>query len=86
MTFKRIIVKILGINSRIFSMETKQMDVREALHNLAEQLPEEATWEDVFEHLRYRIAVAEGKEAAREGSFASDEDVKRVFAKYGVQA
>lgn len=67
-------------------METKQMDVREALHNLAEQLPEEATWEDVFEHLRYRIAVAEGKEAAREGNFASDEGVKRVFAKYGVQA
>lgn len=77
---------ILSFNSRIFSMETKQMDVREALHNLAEQLPEEATWEDVFEHLRYRIAVAEGKEAARKGSFASDEDVKRVFAKYGVQA
>lgn len=67
-------------------MENKQMNIREALHNLAEQLPEEATWEDVFEHLRYRMAVAEGKEAAREGNFASDEDVKRIFAKYGVQA
>lgn len=67
-------------------METKQMDVREALHNLAEQLPEEATWEDVFEHLRYRIAVAEGKEAARNDDFATDQDVRRVFAKYGVEA
>ena len=67
-------------------METKQMDVREALHNLAEQLPEEATWEDVFEHLRYRIAVAKGKEAAMNEDFATDQDVKRVFSKYGVEA
>ncbi len=67
-------------------METKQMDVREALHNLAERLPEEATWADVFEHLRYRIAVAEGKEAARKEDFATDQNVKRVFAKYGVEA
>lgn len=67
-------------------MENKQIDVREELHNLAEQLPEEATWQDVFEHLRYRLAVAEGKEAARKEDFATENDVKRIFAKYGVKA
>lgn len=66
-------------------MENKQIDVREELHNLAEQLPEEATWQDVFEHLRYRLAVAEGKEAARKEDFATENDVKRIFAKYGVK-
>jgi hypothetical protein len=38
-------------------METKSADIREALHNFAEQLPEEATWKDVFEYLRFRLAV-----------------------------
>ena len=66
-------------------MENKQIDVREELHNLAEQLPEEATWQDVFEHLRYRLAVAEGKEAARKEDFATENEVKRIFAKYGVK-
>jgi len=65
-------------------METKSADIREALHNLAEQLPEEATWKDVFEYLRFRLAVEEGKKAATDGDFASDEEVRLVFAKYGV--
>ncbi len=60
-------------------------NTRETLHTLAEQLPEDASIEDVIERLRFLSAVEEGKRAAACGEFASDEDVRRVFAKYGVE-
>jgi len=61
-------------------------NIRETLHTLAEQLPEDASIEDVIERLRYLRAVEEGKRAAARGEFASDDEVRRVFAKYGVEA
>lgn len=60
-------------------------DIRDTLHILAEQLPEDATWEDVIERIRLRQAVAEGKRAAESGDFATDEEVRRVFAKFGAK-
>ena len=45
-------------------------NLREELHTLAEQLPDNATWEQVMERLRFRQAVAEGKAAAARGEFA----------------
>lgn len=59
---------------------------RETLHTLAEQLPEDASIEDVVERLRFLRALEEGKRAADRGEFASDEEVRRVFARYGVEA
>ena len=61
-------------------------DLRQELHALAERLPDSATWADVEEYVRFRKAVAEGKQALLRGEFASDEEVRRVFAKYGVKA
>lgn len=61
-------------------------NIRETLHILAEQLPEDATIEDAIERLRFCQAVEEGKRAAGRGEFATDEEVRRVFAKYGVDA
>lgn len=58
--------------------------LREELHTLAEQLPDDASWEQVIERLRFRQAVAEGRAAADRGDFASDEAVRRVFRKYGI--
>lgn len=62
----------------------KDPDLRQALHALAERLPENATWRDVEEYARLREAAAEGKQAIRRGEIASEEDVRRVFAKFGV--
>ena len=59
-------------------------DLRQALHALAERLPENATWRDVEEYARLRKAAAEGKEAIRRGEIASEDEVRGVFAKYGV--
>jgi hypothetical protein len=60
-------------------------DLRQELHALAERLPDTATWADVEEYARFRKAVAEGKAALERGEFASDDEVRRVFAKFGVK-
>jgi len=63
-------------------MRTMSANLREILHALAEQLPEDASIEDAIERLRYLRAVEEGKRAADRGEFASDEEVRRVYDKY----
>ncbi|MHB8425559.1 MAG: hypothetical protein ACYDB9_10510 [Gammaproteobacteria bacterium] len=60
-------------------------DLREDPHTLAEQSPDNATWEEAQECLRFCQAVAKGKAAAKRGGFASDEDVHHVFNKYGAK-
>ncbi len=60
-------------------------DLRQELHALAERLPDTATWVDVEEYVRLRKAAAEGKAAIARGEIARDDEVQRVFAKYGVQ-
>jgi predicted transcriptional regulator len=58
-------------------------DLRQELHALAERLPEGATWTDVQEYARFRAAVDAGVAAADRGEFASDEEVRQEFAKWG---
>ena len=54
-------------------------NIKQSLHSLAEQLPENATWKDVL----YEAYVRQ--EIAASGEFASDDDVKSAFAKWGVR-
>ena len=60
-------------------------NLKEALHHLADQLPESATWKDVIYEAYVRQEVEAGLEEAKRGEFASDEEVKETFAKWGVQ-
>lgn len=60
-------------------------NLREALHTLADQLPEGATWKDVAYEAYVRQEVEAGLEEARRGEFATDGEVKSAFAKWGVQ-
>ena len=64
--------------------QVKSHDVRQQLHALAERLPDGASWADVEDYARFRAAVAEGKAAIVRGEIASEAEVRRVFAKYGV--
>ena len=66
--------------------QVKSYDVRQQLHALAERLPDGASWADVEDYARFRAAVAEGKAAIVRGEIASEAEVRRVFAKYGVNA
>jgi predicted transcriptional regulator len=64
--------------------ETKQT-IRQKLHALAEELPADASWDDVIEEARFRKAVELGIAAADRGSFASDEEVRNAFSRWGVK-
>lgn len=60
-------------------------NLREELHTLAEQLPENATWKDVLYEAYVRQEIESGLEEAKRGEFATDDEVKSTFAKWGVQ-
>lgn len=60
--------------------------IREKVRELAEQLPADATWDDVIEEARFRRAVETGIKAADRGAFASDDEVRAAFKKWGVKA
>ena len=61
-------------------------NLKETLHTLADQLPDNATWEDVMEEVRFRCAVEVGIQAAERGEFATHEEVRAAFARWGVNA
>lgn len=64
--------------------ETSQT-LREKVHALAEQLPPDASWDDVIEEARFRRAVELGIAAADRGAFATGEEVRDAFARWGVK-
>lgn len=59
--------------------------LKQKAHELIDQLPDTATWDDVIEEARFRKAVEEGIAAADRDDFASDEDVRQAFARWGVK-
>lgn len=60
------------------------VNLKQEAHKLIDQLPENATWEDLMYEAYVRQAVQEGIEAADRGDFASEEEVRQRFAKWGV--
>ena len=60
-------------------------NLKQELHSLADQLPDSATWDDVIEEARFRKAVEIGIAAADRGAFATDDELKAAFAKWGVK-
>lgn len=67
------------------AMSADAKSIQQKVHELAEQLPEGATWEDVIEEVRFRRAIEAGVAAADRGAFASDGDVRAAFARWGVK-
>lgn len=60
------------------------LNIKESLHALADQLPEDATWEEVMEKVRFRQAVEKGIRAANSGDFATQEEIQAAFKRWGV--
>ncbi len=60
-------------------------NIKEALRNLADQLPADATWKDVAYEAYVRQEIEAGLAEAKRGEFASDDEVRDAFAKWGVQ-
>jgi len=59
-------------------------NLKDTLHTLADKLPDNATWDDVMEEVRFRRAVEMGIQAADRGEFASHEEIQAAFARWGV--
>lgn len=57
------------------------MTVKEQLHQLAEKLPDGATWDDVFYEVYTRRQVELGMQDVDAGRTVSDEDARREFLK-----
>jgi predicted transcriptional regulator len=67
-------------------MSEASQTIREKVHALAEELPSDASWDDVIEEARFRKAVELGIAAADREAFATDEEVRSAFARWGVKA
>jgi membrane protease subunit (stomatin/prohibitin family) len=72
----------IGYSYGVTQMQT--INIKQEAHKLVDQLPDGATWEDVMYEAYVRQAVQEGIEAADRDEFASDEEVRRRFARWGV--
>jgi len=57
--------------------------MRRKAHALAEELLAGASADDVIEEARFRKAVEVGIAAADRGAFATDEEVRAAFARWG---
>lgn len=66
-------------------MASPTHSIKEDLHALAEQLPANATWKDVAYEAYVRQEIEAGLAEARRGEFASEDEVRDAFAKWGVQ-
>ena len=78
-----IVVGYACPKEKIMSEATKT--IRQKVHALAEQLPADASWDDVIEEARFRRAIELGIAAADRGAFATDEEVRSTFAQWGVK-
>lgn len=65
-----------------WSPEDTMTAVKEAARVLVEQLPENATWDDLLYAVEFRLAVERGRAEAREGRSVSNDEVR---ASYGLK-
>ncbi|MGH8446753.1 MAG: hypothetical protein ACREVL_15890 [Solimonas sp.] len=59
--------------------------LKQQAHDLIDRLPDTATWDDVIEELRLRKEVEAGIAQADRGQFATPEEIRAAFAKWGVK-
>lgn len=53
--------------------------LRQKIHELADQLPANATWDNFIEVAHFHKAVETGVAAAERGAFATDEEGQRLL-------
>ncbi len=67
-------------------MSCPAQTIHDKVRAIADELPADASWDDVIEEARFRKAVESGIAAAERGSFATDQEVRDAFARWGVKA
>ena len=53
--------------------------IKQVAHELIDNLPEQATWDDVMYTLYVRQKLERSLQAAKEGKVTSQEDVEKLF-------
>ena len=66
-------------------MSQSTATIRDKVHAIADELPADASWDDVIEEARFRKAVESGIAAADRGSFATEDEVRDAFVRRGVK-
>ena len=59
--------------------------LKQQAHDLIDQLPDTASWDDIVDKLRYRRELAAGVAEADAGRYAAPADVTAAFARWGVK-
>ena len=67
-------------------MSNAAVTLKQKAHELSDQLPDTATWDDLIEEACFRKAVEGGIAQADRGDFASEEDVRSAFARWVVKS
>ncbi|MGH9531367.1 MAG: hypothetical protein ACRD2Q_03180 [Terriglobales bacterium] len=57
------------------------MNAKEQAHRVLDDLPDDATWDDVFYAFYIRQKIARGIDDIENGRIVSDEDIRREFLK-----
>ena len=67
-------------------MSKSKQTMHQMLHALAEELPPDASWDNVIGEVRFRKAIELGIAAADQGNFATGEEVRSAFDRWNVKA
>ncbi len=74
-----------GILTKLAKKETLQTmsvaTIKTELRDIADHIPESASYGDVMYELYVRMKIAKGRQAAEEGRIVSHDDVKQKFMK-----
>ncbi|MDC8015718.1 hypothetical protein [Tahibacter soli] len=57
---------------------------KQEAHKLIDQLPDDASWSDLAERVRFLAEVEDGVKEADRREFASAEEIRAMFAEWGV--
>lgn len=65
-------------------MSKVSQTIQQKVRAMADELPVDASWDDVIEEARFRRAVELGIAAADRESFATEEEIRSAFVRWGV--
>ena len=60
-------------------MSTPAANIKQAVHQLVDKLPETATWDDVAYHIEVRASIERGLADAKAGRVYTTEEVAKDF-------
>ena len=70
---------VLESTFRMSKSTTKNVNIKQAAHQLLNELPDNVTWEEVAYHFAVRCSIEKGLADSEAGSLISTEDMLKEF-------